>query len=283
MATRPPIGTRSLLTQILPVAAGCMWYAGIKTLGQPYFEILSSSTPAAYSLAASSTPIYVRSHFTNSCPERLTSATKSYSHGGPRVLSVNRSMTENLRNGGSEQGDRPDEEAHAKSIAELFQEHNRSLIRFLTARLRSAQEAEEVAQEAYVRLLRLDQPGTVSFLRAFLYKTAANLAVDRMRKRGRHSVAAEAGYFEDFRKPPTPDREVEGSQEIEHVLRLLEDLPPKCRRAFLLHKIDELEFADVARQMGLSERMVRIYVIRAVLYVRAGLDAEEICQGGSDG
>jgi RNA polymerase sigma factor (sigma-70 family) len=196
---------------------------------------------------------------------------------------VKRSITENSRNSGSEHGGRPDEEAHAKSVAELFQEHNRSLIRFLTTRLRSAQEAEEVAQEAYVRLLRLDQPGTVSFLRAFLYKTAANLAVDRMRKHGRHSVAAEAGYFDDSRIPPTPDREVEGSQEIEHVLRLIEDLPPKCRRAFLLHKIEELEFADVAQRMGLSERMVRIYVIRAILYVRDGLDAEDTRRGGSHG
>jgi RNA polymerase sigma factor (sigma-70 family) len=196
---------------------------------------------------------------------------------------VNRPITDNLCKSGSERHGRPDEEAHAKSIAELFQEHNRSLIRFLTARLRSAQEAEEVAQEAYVRLLRLDQPGTVSFLRAFLYKTAANLAVDRMRKRGRHSVAAEAGYLDDFRKPPTPDREVESDQEIEHVLRLIEDLPPKCRQAFLLHKIEELEFADVAQRMGLSERMVRIYVIRAILYVRGGLDAADTRQGVSRG
>jgi RNA polymerase sigma factor (sigma-70 family) len=196
---------------------------------------------------------------------------------------VKRPITENSRNDGSGQGSGPGEEAHAKSVAELFQEHNRSLIRFLTARLRSAQEAEEVAQEAYVRLLRLDQPGTVSFLRAFLYKTAANLAVDRMRRRGRHSVAAEAGYFEDSRKPTTPDREVEGSQEIEQVMRLIEDLPPKCRRAFLLHKIEELEFVDVAERMGLSERMVRIYVIRAILYVRAGLDAEDTRQGGPHG
>jgi RNA polymerase sigma-70 factor (ECF subfamily) len=104
-----------------------------------------------------------------------------------------------------------------------------------------------------------------------------------MRKRGRHSVATEAGYFDDLRKPPTPDLEVESGQEIEHVLRLIEDLPAKCRRAFLLHKIEELEFSDVARQMGLSERMVRIYVIRAVLYVRAGLDAADPRRGVSHG
>src|SRR5262245_8726557 len=66
-------------------------------------------------------------------------------------------------------------------VERLFREHNEALIRFLALRLRSQQEAKEVAQEAYVRLLKLDQPGAVSFLRAFLFKTAANLAVDRIR------------------------------------------------------------------------------------------------------
>jgi RNA polymerase sigma factor (sigma-70 family) len=172
-----------------------------------------------------------------------------------------------------------DEHAHAKLIATLFQEHNQSLVRFLSARLRSEQEAKEVAQEAYVRLLSLDQPGTVSFLRAFLYKTAANLAIDRIRKRGRHFHAAAAGLFDDLRETATPDREVASNQAIERVLGLIEDLPPKCRRAFLLHKMEDLGFSEVARQMGLSERMIRVYVVRAILYIRAGLDAADTPAG----
>ena len=68
-------------------------------------------------------------------------------------------------------------------VERLFAEHNRSLIRFLRTRLKSDQEAKDVAQEAYVRLLQIDQPGTVSFLRADLFRTAVNIATDRMRGR----------------------------------------------------------------------------------------------------
>src|SRR5688572_1978614 len=161
---------------------------------------------------------------------------------------------------------------HSALIARLFREHNESLIRFLATRLRSEQEAKEVAQEAYVRLLSLDTPGAVSFLRAFLFKTAANLAIDRIRSRTRQAHSLEFGLFEEFREVPTPDREVAGRQDVELVDRLIGELPPKCRRAFLLHRIHGLEFAEIGRLMGLSERMIRVYVLRAILYCRAGLD-----------
>ena len=74
------------------------------------------------------------------------------------------------------------DESRGQVVERLFREHNEALIRFLRARVGSHNEAREVAQEAYVRLLSLDQPGAVSYLRAFLFKTAANIAIDRGRR-----------------------------------------------------------------------------------------------------
>src|SRR5689334_14906628 len=64
-------------------------------------------------------------------------------------------------------------EGRSQSFNRLFREHNRSLMSFLVARLRSVHEARDVAQEAYVRLLQLDKPGAVSLLRSYLFRTAA--------------------------------------------------------------------------------------------------------------
>lgn len=163
--------------------------------------------------------------------------------------------------------------ARAELVANLFREHNEALLRFLAVRLRSHQEAKEVAQEAYVKLLKLDQPGAISFLRAFLFKTAANLAVDRLRSRERHMRAVEGGLFTELRESPTPEREAAGAQEVAIVERLVNELPAKCRSAFLLYKIEGLTFPEISARMGLSERQVREYVVRAVLYCRVGLDA----------
>jgi DNA-directed RNA polymerase specialized sigma24 family protein len=71
----------------------------------------------------------------------------------------------------------------AQALAQLFRLHERSLKSFLMARLGNEQEVQEVTQEAYARMLQLHQPGAISFLRAYLFKTAAHIAVDRARQR----------------------------------------------------------------------------------------------------
>src|SRR5579862_5173614 len=73
-------------------------------------------------------------------------------------------------------------DARTERLARVFREHNEALVSFIALRVCSRQEAQDIVQEAYVRLLRLDQQRAVSFLRAFLFKTALNLAVDRIRR-----------------------------------------------------------------------------------------------------
>jgi RNA polymerase sigma factor (sigma-70 family) len=174
---------------------------------------------------------------------------------------------------GAEHSSASTDDGRAERITRLFSEHNESLVRFLSVRLHSVQEAKEVAQEAYVRLLSLDDSGAVSFLRAFLFKTAANLAVDRLRSRNRQRQVMNAGLCDELREAPTPDHEAAQAEEVRIVRQLIGELPPKCRQAFLMHRIHGEDFPQIAKQMKLSERMVRHYVARAVLYCRAGLDA----------
>jgi RNA polymerase sigma-70 factor (ECF subfamily) len=161
--------------------------------------------------------------------------------------------------------------SQAQLVATLFREHNDSLVRFLTSRLRSPQEAREVAQEAYVRVLSLDTPGAVSFLRAFLFKTAANIAIDRIRHRHRCPHANDVSLFDELHDCRTPEVRAEGAQEIALLTRLLAQLPTKCRYAFLLHKVDGLPTREIGAHMNLSERQVRDYILRALLHCRAGL------------
>lgn len=170
---------------------------------------------------------------------------------------------------------------HSELITRLFREHNQALIRFLALRLRSQQEAREVAQEAYVRLLQLHEPGAVSFLRAMLFRIAANLAVDRIRhEQTVRRYMHECAFPDALAVSPTPEHAAHSAQELQLVERLIDELPPKCRQAFLLHRIHGLDFPEIARRMGLGERMVRTYVVRAVLYCRSGLDAAHAATGG---
>lgn len=160
---------------------------------------------------------------------------------------------------------------HDARIAELFESHNRALMRFLTYRLKSSQEAKEVAQEAYVRMLQLDAPGGISYLRAFLFKTAANLAADRLKSATRRGRIDQLEFFDLSDSAPSAESRVAAGQELAVLLEAVEQLPAKCRYAFIMHRFYGHELSEVAQLMGLSERMVRIYVERAMVFCRERL------------
>lgn len=158
-----------------------------------------------------------------------------------------------------------------RGVERLFREHNRALVGFLSARLGSEHEAREVAQEAYVRLLRLDHPTASSFLRAHLFHIAANLAIDRLRQRGQRSRAPLSDFFQDLLLPPTPEHHALAGEEIE-VLRLaLRELPAKSARAFTLYMLVGRDVRSIAREMQMPERSVRWHIQRAFEHCRAKL------------
>lgn len=171
----------------------------------------------------------------------------------------------------------PAGEAHETASAELdrlFKEHNDALLRFIAAKVGSSQEAREIAQEAYVRLLSLDERQAVSHLRAFLFKTAANLAVDRLRQRTRRnflvsSASVDFGIFEI-----SPERHLGGVQAMRRLRAGLSELPKTCREAFLLMRLEGLSCEEVAERLQIQPRSVWRHVARALEYLRERVEPD---------
>jgi len=159
-------------------------------------------------------------------------------------------------------------------VARVYREHNEALLRYLGAKLSSPQDAQDVAQEAFVRMLRLDEPEAISHLQAFLFKIAKNIAIDRLRQRARcpETPCDQEGYDNHACGTPAPDAIFSTRQELETIRRIIAELPAKCRQAFLLYKFEGLEYGEIAVQMELSESMVRKYVLRAVAYCKKRLN-----------
>jgi RNA polymerase sigma-70 factor (ECF subfamily) len=157
-------------------------------------------------------------------------------------------------------------------VERLFREHNSALLRFIAAKIGSEQEAREIAQEAYVHLLQLNHPEAVSYLRAYLFKTASNLAVDRLRQRGRRTHVTSVAELDFAVFELSPERQVSGEQRLALIESAVAQLPAKCRQAFLLHRIDEVSIEDIAGRMAIGACMVRRYIARALEHVRHQLD-----------
>lgn len=167
--------------------------------------------------------------------------------------------------------DEPGGEGANSRIESLFREHNETLLRFLKARLHSEADAREAAQEAYVRLLQLDDPGQLSFLRAYLFRIAANVATDLIRRRAvQGKVHGEIGFFDES-APATQERGLAARQELAAVQAALAELPAKCREAFLLSRREGWASGRIAEHLGVSDRMVRLYLVRALEHLEAAL------------
>jgi RNA polymerase sigma-70 factor (ECF subfamily) len=158
-------------------------------------------------------------------------------------------------------------------VERLFREHNVALLRFIAAKIGSEQEAREIAQEAYVHLLQLDCPAAISFLRAFLFKTAANLTIDRLRQRRRRLHMTSMADLDFAAFDLTPERQLSGEQAVTVLGDAVARLPAKCRQAFLLHRVYEIQIEEIAERMGIGVCMARRYVARGLDYVRQCLDA----------
>ena len=149
----------------------------------------------------------------------------------------------------------------------IFREHNDALVRAVYARVHSWEEAAEVVQEAYVRVFRLDNPPPINFLRAYLYKTAFNLASD---SRGRHALRERRGefvYTEVYREResenPTPERTCLDDEMRTLLQDAVNKLPPKCRMAFTLVELEGQTVRQAAAAMAVSEMAVYQLVNRA--------------------
>jgi RNA polymerase sigma factor (sigma-70 family) len=169
----------------------------------------------------------------------------------------------------------------ASAVSQLFHDHNRLLVGYLTSRLNSVQEAKEVAQEAYVRLLQLQNPGTPSLLRAYLFKTATNLAIDRLRhRRVQHRTEEQPELFEGLAACGAefndPAQQLLEREQADQLIAYLQELPFKCQQVFNLHRLEGVPQGEVAKRLSVSERMVRRYVTYAMVYCRLRLDGAAI-------
>jgi RNA polymerase sigma factor (sigma-70 family) len=161
----------------------------------------------------------------------------------------------------------------AQEVERLFRDHNDSLVRFLTLRLRSRQEAREVAQEAYVRLLQLERPDVASFVRAYLFRVAGNLAIDRLRRRATEARFQEPGLFSElFGKTPDPEALELERERMEQISGFLQELPVTVRDSFLLFRASDMDQKAIAQQLGVTDRMVRNHITRALMYCRLRLE-----------
>jgi RNA polymerase sigma-70 factor (ECF subfamily) len=183
------------------------------------------------------------------------------------------------------------EEGLPKRVERLFRQQNPALVRMLRARLNDKDAAEEVAQEAYEEVFRRDKAGTLEklsaatleYLRNYLFTTARNLATDRLRQRAirlrkAHLVRT---THDGFDETPSAEELCIRQEEWECLQRAIQELPPKCRQAFLLVEFECLPVPSVAMQLGVKPNTVYQLCKRSYEHLMKALAARDQLRGGA--
>ena len=159
-------------------------------------------------------------------------------------------------------------------ISEVYREHHQSLLAFLTFKLKSSSEANDIAQEAYARVLRHGLPEDIKCARAYVFKAANNLAINRLieRQRKREHLTVDPQDLNLPSSQPTPEEDAQYQEKLQTIVNAVEELPQKCRKAFILYKFEFLEYKEVADRMNLTESMIRKYVLRGMRHCQHRLE-----------
>ena len=163
---------------------------------------------------------------------------------------------------------------HHDQIADLFRNHQGAIVNFLLSRVNCPDTAQDLSQETYLRLLRQDSLAHTDNLTGYLYRTAERLSIDFIRRHQRTAAQAQA-LDEDLPCPNIqPEQFAILRQQCEHLLQAIATLPSQCRHILLLRKIDEMSYAEIAGQLGISEKTVQRQLVKAMLHCHQVLQAQ---------
>jgi RNA polymerase sigma factor (sigma-70 family) len=156
-------------------------------------------------------------------------------------------------------------------VGRLFAEHRGALQTFFQRRIRSKADAADLAQEVYVRMLRIPDQAAIRNPVHYLYTVANNLVKEHAVLDRRQASAIdidEAPAHEQLETLPAFDADLDTSQRVERLRVVLQQLRPKCRAAVELRFTHGLSFREVAMQLGISPQMAKKYVVQGLGHCR---------------
>lgn len=138
--------------------------------------------------------------------------------------------------------------------------------RYALSLVRQQEEAEELVQEAYARLFALEDWAGIAHPHAFTMRIIRNLAIERFRRADvvRLDQGAVLTSLEIADQAPTPDVVAMDRSELDHIVRVMQEMPPRMREALHLRRIEGLPPALVAERMNISVSTVETHLVRAL-------------------
>ena len=156
-------------------------------------------------------------------------------------------------------------------VERLFAEHRRALQAFFYRRIRTKSDAPDLAQEVYVRMLRVNDIDAIRNPERYLYTVASNLVkeyavLDRWQARG--VDVDEVSIQQRLGELPTIDGQLDVAQRVARLRTVLAQLSPKCRAAVVLQYRHGLSYQEIGERLNVSPHMVKKYLAQGLAHCR---------------
>lgn len=162
-----------------------------------------------------------------------------------------------------------------KSLLDIYTEKRLNLVRLFATRLRSMSEAEDLIQDLFFKIQRLENLPVGENPSALLFQMANHLMLDRLRSQKR-ARARDADWLQGqatlcdgqvISEDPTAETALAARGQLDDLIRRSGELPAKTAEAFRLHKLDGLSHAQTAAIMGISRSTVEKHISAALKYL----------------
>ncbi|MES2902939.1 MAG: RNA polymerase sigma factor [Pseudomonadota bacterium] len=162
----------------------------------------------------------------------------------------------------------------SESFGLLYRECAPRLRRQIRSRVGSDDEARDLVQDAFTRLLGARPAEGFRAPGAFLNRIVHNLLVDRSRRLSARPLHVAFDAETGPSVAPEQAEIIELDQMRRRYRNVVETLPPRMRQVFILHRIDELSYKQIAAHLDISVRTVEWHIAEAIVRISRALDAE---------
>ena len=146
---------------------------------------------------------------------------------------------------------------------------SKRLLQFLRARLANEEDARDLAQEAYLRLIRASDANLINDPVAYLFRIARNLVYEWYSTQGPQTESlADVDLLDEGM---SVESRVESELQVDRLESVLKSLSPKCRAAIVMHRQHGMTYDEIAGELGVSSAMVKKYLSQGLSRCRARL------------
>jgi RNA polymerase sigma factor (sigma-70 family) len=157
-------------------------------------------------------------------------------------------------------------------VSDIASRYGDRLRRFLSQRLRNVSDAPDLAQEVFLRLLRVEHHETIRSPEAYLFTVASHVLHQHTLRQSLTPVSVDiSDLLSDLQlvSHDDPAASVDLQQRIEHLQFSLKQLPPKVSTTLMLHRFAGFSISEIGKYLGVSRPTAKKYLARALLHCRA--------------